>query len=326
MANSAFSWTTEWREVEYISETSFRFARAAPLPLPVLEDRSRSGRAPIRGHQNHAELRGRHLSIEIRKGHPRYSASPPMTKPSRMLPSSRRPTAWRCILPRPAGLRPGGPGDAQRFFFATGYGIFIRTPRQLTFNLPQGVVNAPAARSMEAVFTTDRPQRKFRTASGGHRQDRSYGTNLCTFARRTSCRRRHRRCQRRDRDLGGAGATGAPRSTSGSLSGVLYPGAGCRLVQLFARRNPRGARADLAEMLPLLYGDKKHPAFRPARTVGRLIWSRICAKAYDRGYPLIRPFPVEFSRDKTSSRNRASSCWAMRCCLLRWSRRGLAVN
>ena len=57
-----------------------------------------------------------------------------------MLPRPAESTAWRA------------PGDSQRFFFAAGYGIFIRAPRQLTFNLQQRDCDAPASRSMEAVF------------------------------------------------------------------------------------------------------------------------------------------------------------------------------
>jgi hypothetical protein len=78
-----------------------------------------------------------------------------------------------------------------------------------------------------------------------------------------------------------------------SLSAVLYPA--LDLSTLSAARGEIAKRAlDLAAMLPIIYGETNLAA--------RGRWEPYLAtylrEAYDRGYPLIRPLPVEFSRDK----------------------------
>jgi len=81
-----------------------------------------------------------------------------------------------------------------------------------------------------------------------------------------------------------------------SLSGVLYPALDVSTFS-FARGDAARRAADLASMLPLIYGDRNILHFDTReRWVPYL--ATYLREAYDRGYPLIRPLPVEFSRDK----------------------------
>ena len=80
-----------------------------------------------------------------------------------------------------------------------------------------------------------------------------------------------------------------------SLSAVLYPA-----LNLSALRTSRGEiakrAADLAAILPLLYGDG-NAINKGTRAKWEPYLVTYLREAYDRGYPLIRPLAVQFSRD-----------------------------
>jgi len=77
---------------------------------------------------------------------------------------------------------------------------------------------------------------------------------------------------------------------------VIYPA--LDLSTLSSARGEIAKRAsDLAAISPLLYGDRRN-----VNLAARQKWEPYLVtylrEAYDRGYPLIRPLPVQFSRDK----------------------------
>ena len=167
---------------------------------------------------------------------------------------------------------------------------------QLTFNLHQGVVDAPASRSMEAVFyygpTPKEIFEQHQTVTG-----KTEVTAQSLYVRSS--------------DLLPSAASPLPSTPIEtwealaqlvrtldlwSLSGVLYPALDVSSFS-FSRGEPARRAADLAEMLPLLYGDKNILHFDMRDRWGPYLITYL-REAYDRGYPLIRPFPVEFSRDK----------------------------
>src|SRR5580700_8320719 len=118
-------------EIEYISETAFRYSRGA-TSLPVLPKIAHDPVAlQFEDTRSALKLSSRHLTIEIEKA----------TAILRVIGNNEIVT-YVAIEPSADGLAlhmtaPGrtfglsGPGDSQRLFFATGYGIFVRSPRQL---------------------------------------------------------------------------------------------------------------------------------------------------------------------------------------------------
>jgi hypothetical protein len=283
-------------EIEYISETAFRYSRGA-TSLPVLPKIAHDPVAlQFEDTRTALKLSSRHLTIEIEK----------TTAILRVIGNNEIVT-YVAIEPSAGGLAlhmtaPGrtfglaGPGDSQRFFFATGYGIFVRSPRQLTFNLHQGVVDAPASRTMEAVFYYGpTPKEIFEQHQAVTGKTEVTAQSLYV---RTS-------------DLLPSAASPLPSTPietwealaqlvrtldQWSMSGVLYPALDVSSFS-FSRGEPARRAADLAEMLPLLYGDRNilHFDMRDRWAPYLVTYLR---EAYDRGYPLIRPLPVEFSRDK----------------------------
>ena len=283
-------------EVEYISETAFRFSRGA-TSLPVLPKIAHDPVVPqFEDSRTSLKLRGRHLSIEIEKTTAilRVSANDETVTYLAIEPSAGGLALHITAPGRTFGL--AGPGDSQRFFFATGYGIFVRAPRQLTFNLHQGVVDAPAARSMEASFyygpTPKEIFEQHQAVTG-----RTEVTAQSLYVRSS--------------DLLPVAASPLPNTPleswealsqlvrtldQWSLSAVLYPALDVSTFS-FSRGEIARRAADLAETLPLLYGDKNILHFDMRERWAPYL-STYLREAYDRGYPLIRPFPVEFSRDK----------------------------
>jgi hypothetical protein len=81
-----------------------------------------------------------------------------------------------------------------------------------------------------------------------------------------------------------------------SLSAVLYPALDLSTLSS-ARGDVAKRAADLAAMVPLLYGDAS-AINRATRQKWEPYLVTYLREAYDRGYPLIRPLPVQFSRDK----------------------------
>jgi alpha-glucosidase (family GH31 glycosyl hydrolase) len=283
-------------EIEYISETAFRFSRGV-TSLPVLPKIAHDPVVPqFEDSRTTLKLNGRHLSIEIEKATAilRVTANNEAVTYLAIEPSADGLALHLTAPGRTYGL--AGPGDSQRFFFATGYGIFVRAPRELTFNLHQGAVNAPGSKSMEAVFyygpTPKEIFEQHQAVTG-----RTEVTAQSLYVRLP--------------DQLPAAASPLPNTPidswetlaqlvrtldQWSLSGVLYPALDVATFS-FSRGELARRAADLAEMLPLIYGDRNILHFDM-----RDRWAPYLAtylrEAYDRGYPLIRPFPVEFSREK----------------------------
>jgi hypothetical protein len=187
-----------------------------------------------------------------------------------------------------------GPGDSRRFFFTAGYGMFVRAPRQPVFDLDHGVISAPV--SVDLIFY-----------HGPTPKEIFEQHQIVTGKTEITARSLHVPSAGR---LATAASPlpGAPLDSwdaldglvktlhQWSLSAVLYPA--LDLSRLSGSRGEVAKRAaDLAAMLPLLYGDagRINAGTRERWTPYLVTYLR---EAYDRGYPLIRPLPVQFSRDK----------------------------
>lgn len=283
-------------EVEWISTTAFRFARGA-ASVPVLPKIAHEPvAAEFEDTRTSLTLRSRHLAIEIEKATAilRVTANSEVVTNFAIDPSSNG-MALR-VTPTGRAFGMAGPGDSQRFFFTTGYGMFIRAPRLCKFNLGQGVIDAPSASSLEAIFyygpTPKEIFEQHQTVTG-RTEVTGQSLRLLTAASLPS------------------GATPLPNAPldswealaqlvrtldQWSLSGILYPALDVATFS-FARGDPSKRAADLATLLPLIYGDRNILRF-DARDRWAPYLATYLREAYDRGYPLIRPLPMEFSRDR----------------------------
>jgi alpha-glucosidase (family GH31 glycosyl hydrolase) len=256
-------------EIEFISGTAFRYSRGATIPIrhekvvPELEDT-----------RDAIDLRGRYITIGIDKvtANLRVSVNDETISTLQFEKSDLR----FAPLGKVFGL--AGPGDALRFFFTSGYGIFIRSPRDCTFDLDHGLVHVPG-NAMEVIFYFGP------TAKEIFEQHQ----NVVGKTEITTPTSDHMQM----------GASPLPKMpldqlvetlSRWSLSAVLYPA-----MELTAGTEKR--TADLAAMLPLVYGDtiSLDRGTREKWTPYLITYLR---EAYDRGYPLVRPLPMQFSRDK----------------------------
>jgi hypothetical protein len=267
-------------EVEWISGTSFRFARGftslAVLPKIAHDPVS----VEFEDTRSTLTMRGRYMTVAIDKASAKLSvtaSSEPIAAFS-VAPSLEGLTMKIAPLGRTFGLE--GPGDSRRFFFTSGYGMFVRAPRDCGFDLDHGVIHAH--NSMDVTFY--------------------YGPTPKEIFEQ------HQRVT--GKVEAAAGATPLPASAldswealaqlvrtleQWSLSAVLYPE--FDLSTLNGKGEVAKRAADLAAMLPLVSGDlSRIDAGVRAKWTPYL--NTYLREAYDRGYPLIRPFPVEFSRDK----------------------------
>jgi hypothetical protein len=278
-------------EIEWISSTSFRYARGA-ASLPVLPKIKHD---PItlefEDARGDLKMRGRYMTVEVDKA----TAKLHVTANNETIADLSIEGAELHVAPLGKIFGLAGPGDSQRFFFSNSYGIFVRSPRQCTFELDHGLIRAPST-SMEVTFYYG-PSPKESFEQHQNVTGRTELTSQSLLVRSA------------DRlPLAASALPATPLDSWDALSklvrtldqwsssAVLYPA--LDLSTLSSAHGEIAKRAsDLAAMLPLLYGDSH--AFNVAE---RERWEPYLVtylrEAYDRGYPLIRPLPVQFSRDK----------------------------
>jgi len=267
-------------EIEWISGTAFRFARGVAA-LPVLPKIRHQPVIPefedVRGT---LKLRGRYMTIEIDKATTKLRVSVNDATIATLLADGS--DLHIAPLGKVFGL--AGPGDSRRFFFTTGFGVFVRAPRECTFDLDHGVVHLTGP-SLEAIFyygptpkeIFEQHQNVMGAAEVTTRAGASPLPNIAL-------------------DSWDALSRLVKTLNDWSLSAVLYPA--LDLSTLGAARGEIAKRAaDLAAVLPLISGDT-HAMRRETRERWTPYLATYLREAYDRGYPLIRPFPMQFSRDK----------------------------
>ncbi len=277
-------------EIEWISSTAFRYSRGiASLPvLPKIKHDPVS--LEFEDTRGALKLRGKYMTVEIDKttARLRVSASDDTIADLLVEPAS----LYVAPIGKVFGL--AGPGDSQRFFFSNGYGIFVRFPRQCVFDLDHASIQLSSP--MEIVFyygpTPKEIFEQHQNVTG--RTEITAQSLLVPSSDRLPLAASPLPNTPID---SWASLTQLARTLDQwSLSAVLYPA--LDLSTLRAARGEIAKRAaDLAAILPLLYGDTSN-INRAARERWEPYLVTYLREAYDRGYPLIRPLPVQFSRDK----------------------------
>jgi len=187
--------------------------------------------------------------------------------------------------------------DHGYLFTSAGYGIFVRSPASCVFDLNRGVVEATGANSIDFLFyygpaakevleqhTTFLPRSEVKAESLDVLEPARVPKNATRLP---------------EQPIGSWQGLAALVRTmlDWSLSGVAYPALDLSIFD----RAPAAIRqraADLSALFPILYRRSGEGGI----DVGtRRVWTPYLTtylrEAFDRGYPLIRPLPMQFSKD-----------------------------
>jgi alpha-glucosidase (family GH31 glycosyl hydrolase) len=206
--------------------------------------------------------------------------------------------------------------DRRQGFLLTsaGYGLLILSQGPWMFDLTDGVVRRADAESIDYLFyygpTPKEIVEQHATALNVNREVKNAALDLL------SPEQLPKQAMRLPYGAGSAipsqdespisswDALGAlvRKLTEWSISAILYPALDLAAFDQ-APREVRQRAADLSAMLPIVYrtaGESGMDAQLRAKWRPYLI--TYLREAYDRGYPLIRPLPMQFSRDASSAR------------------------
>jgi hypothetical protein len=186
--------------------------------------------------------------------------------------------------------------ERQRGFMFTsaGYGIFVRAPERCVFDLASGTIEAPGARSIDYVFyygPTPKEIFEQHQIVTGPTELKEEVLNL-PFG---GLPREATPLPKEQINTWDALGTLVRTLNQWSLSAVLYPAFDLASFDR-APAEVRQRATDLGTLLPIV----------SASGAGRDAWKpyliTYLREAHDRGYPLIRPLVMEFSRDPNADR------------------------
>jgi hypothetical protein len=282
-------------EIEWISSTAFLYSRGITA-LPVLPKIKHDAVAvEFEDARGALKIRGRYITIEIDKATAKLRVTANNETIVSVSIDAEGDGLALHVAPLGQTFGLAGTGDSQRLFFSNGYGMFVRTPRQCAFDLDHGLVRAPASSMEVAFYYGPTPKEIFEEHQRVTGRTEITGQSLLLpSAERLPIVASP--LPNGPLDSFNALSQLVRTLDQWSLSDVLYPA--MDLATLRAARGEVAKRAaDLAAILPMLYGDASG-----INLAARERWEPYLVtylrEAYDRGYPLIRPLPVEFSRDK----------------------------
>ncbi len=188
------------------------------------------------------------------------------------------------------------------FFSSAGYGVFVRSPERCAFDMTDGVVRAAGAQSIDYLFyygpTAKEILEQHATAMGST-EVKNASLDLLSPAQLP---REATRLPGTPIDSWDALRGLVRRVNEWSLSAILYPALD---LAVFDKAPPeiRQRAEDLSAMLPIVYRAAGEGGVDPhARYMWKPYLMTYLREAYDRGYPLIRPLPIQFSRDANSEK------------------------
>jgi alpha-glucosidase (family GH31 glycosyl hydrolase) len=186
------------------------------------------------------------------------------------------------------------------FFTSAGYGVLVRSPARCVFDTASGTVTAPGALSIEYLFYYGPTAKEILEQQWNVRgQEEVKGTalDLLTPDRLPKPSTRLPAGVVASWD---ALAALVRRMNEWSLSGVVYPALDLASFDSAPKEILQRA-ADLSSLFPTVYRSSGEGGLDSAT---RAEWTpyliTYLREAYDRGFPLIRPLPMQFSRDDNS--------------------------
>jgi alpha-glucosidase (family GH31 glycosyl hydrolase) len=186
------------------------------------------------------------------------------------------------------------------FFTSAGYGMFVRSPERCVFDMGGGTVTAAGASSIEYLFYYGPTAKEILEQHGnvlGQAEVKATALDLLAPDRLPK--------QATPLPAGPVATWDALRAlvrrvNEWSLSGVVYPALDVGVFDS-GPKEVRQRAADLSSMFPIVYRASGEGGVDVAT---RVQWtpylSTYLREAFDRGYPLIRPLPMQFSRDENT--------------------------
>jgi alpha-glucosidase (family GH31 glycosyl hydrolase) len=190
------------------------------------------------------------------------------------------------------------------FFTSAGYGMFVRSPADCIFDLNRGAIEAPGADSMEYVFyygPTAKEILEQYASLISKNEVKAAALDLLSPDRLPKETQKLPAAPIQSWDA----LAGLVRTLNNwSLSGVPYPALDLSVFD-GAPANLQRRAADLSMLLPIVYrGLESSSGENGIDSATRKAWTpyllTYLREAFDRGYPLIRPLPMQFSRDANS--------------------------
>jgi alpha-glucosidase (family GH31 glycosyl hydrolase) len=303
-------------ELEWISSVAFRFTRSwgerADTQPAIAHERvtpemsEANGVFTLRSRYLRVELDRADLSLHLKNGEtPVASAALEKTPEGVKLRLGLGPNE------KVFGLMGGETGrlnlrgerlERQRGFMFTsaGYGIFVRAPARCMFDLASGTIEAPGARSIDYFFYYGpTPKEIF--------EQHQIATGPTELKEKAL-----------DVLFGGLPPEATPlpkeqintwdalgalvrRLNQWSLSAVLYPALDLASFDR-APTEVRQRAVELSTLLPIVSTSGAGSIDRSIRDAWKPYLITYLREAHDRGYPLIRPLVMEFSRDQNADR------------------------
>lgn len=200
------------------------------------------------------------------------------------------------------------------FLTSAGYGVLMLSQGPWMFDLRDGVVSKADAESIDYLFyygpTPKEILEQHATALNLNREVKSAALDLLSPEQlpKQGMRLPYGAASaipsRDESPIDSWEALGAlvGKLNEWSLSGILYPALDLAAFDQ-APGDVRHRAAELSAMLPIIYRARGETGIDPQlREKWRPYLITYLREAYDRGYPLIRPLPMQFSRDANSER------------------------
>jgi len=298
-------------QIEWISQVSFRFARTFGATLPASRLSHEAVSVALDDTAAALAMKSKYLTVEVDRADGRLRVRSGETAVTENIAKLIAGNAAVQIAMKPDervfGLLGGGPKLNIRgekierrhgfFFTSAGYGVFSESPEPLTYDLTNGVIQSrgdaieldfyygPTAKEIMEQHETVHP----------HNEVKAESLDLLPSPPKQ--------------------ATPLPRDpvrtweafaalirtlNQWTLSAVIYPALDLSIFD-GAPREIKERATDLSSMFPIVFRSSGEGGIDAA---ARQAWTPYLTtylrEAYDRGYPLIRPLPMQFSRDANS--------------------------
>ncbi len=303
-------------ELEWISAVSFRFARSWTAILPEQPKIKREKVTPVFDEVGSTvTMKTRYLTVELDRGdlHLHMKAGGSSVTDSTAVRSSEG-VELRLALAqdeRVYGLMGGGAKLNLRgekldrrhgfVFTSAGYGMYMRSPERCVFDLANATVEAPGASSIDYLFYYGPSAKEILEQHATFNPTPEVDAERLDLLAPDRLPKQVSPLPDSPVRTWDALAELIRTVNQWSLSGVIYPA----LDLLIFDRAPEDIKrraADLSSLFPIIY---RRAGEGGVDVATRKMWTPYLAtylrEGFDRGYPLIRPLPMQFSKDKTVS-------------------------
>ncbi len=301
--------------IEWISPAAFRVARTWGVPLQLARIAHEKIEPQFEDVGPVLTMRTRYMTVTVDRGDTSIAilnGEKPLTKLTTGRASDR--VAINLTFSpneRIFGLMGGNNGrlnirgeklEREHGFFMTtaGYGMYLRSPEKYSFDMGAGSISAQGARSVEFVVyfgPTPKEILEQHSAVVNYPEVKAASLDLLTPDRLP---KPAAILSEQPVNSWESFAALIRKLNQWSLSGIIYPALDLSIFDQAPPELQKRAR-DLVTVFPIVYRGSGEGGLDPAT---RAKWTpyliTYLREAYDRGYPLIRPLPMQFSRDANS--------------------------